>query len=477
MKRTFRVGGVDQGTTSTRVLVAEEGGGLEVVHAVEHRQHYPQPGWVEHDPEELIANIRACLSAAGRLDAIGIDNQGESCLAWDAKTNEALSPVIVWQDDRTTADLERLRANGVEAETLVRAGLPLDPYFSASKLAWIVRTLPAAKAAHARGTLRLGTTDAFFLDRLTGRFVTDVTTASRTSLMNLETLGWDEVLCASFGVPIECLPTITTTTGDFGAIETADGRVPVTASVVDQQAALYGLGCRRPGDAKITFGTGAFALMVTGADIVRKPDLGLLPTVAWQRSGEAPVYALDGGVFTASAAIEWARSLGLFQDYADIDAFDTPPAIASGLAFVPALAGLGCPHWEPRARGVWLGLSLDHQPRQLVQSILEGVAFRAAEVVEAMNASVPMHGALPIDGGMSKNTYFVQFLADVTGRDIHPAKMPELTGLGTIQLASEALGVDLGVLAAFGACRPNAGDTDHLARFQKAVAMSKSWAE
>lgn len=212
----MRIGAIDQGITSTRCLVVEPSGARQVVKAIEHRQIYPRPGWVEHDPEELIGNIRACLDAAGPLDAFGIDNQGESCLAWDADTKEALSPVIVWQDERTSDTISQLKADGAEALTLDRAGLPLDAYFSASKLGWMIAHIPAVAEARRRGTLRLGTTDAFFVDRLTGRFITDVATASRTSLMNLETCAWDTELCALFGVPTECLPQIVSNTGAFG---------------------------------------------------------------------------------------------------------------------------------------------------------------------------------------------------------------------------------------------------------------------
>lgn len=471
----MRIAGIDQGTTSTRVLVAGSGEKLQVVQAVEHKQIYPEEGWVEHDPEELIRNIQTCANAVGRVDAIGIANQGESCLAWDAVTKKPLSPVIVWQDNRTISEIEMLKSQGKEVETLARAGLPLAPYFSASKLAWIVNHIPQAKAAMAKGRLRLGTTDAFFLDRLTGHFVTDVSTASRTSLLNLQDLAWDETLCDMFGVPIDCLPKIGPTTGDFGMIQTDHGPTPVAASIVDQQAALYGFGCRAKGDAKITFGTGAFALMVTGDEIVNEPAQGLLPTVAWQLSGERPVFALDGGVYTACAAVNWARSLGLFRDLSEINTFQTPPAINSGLIFVPALAGLGCPHWDARARGVWIGLSLDHTSQQLVQSILEGVAFRACEVIAAMNSCVPIEGALVIDGGMSKNPYFVQFLANVSARDIRPAMMPELTGLGTIKLASGALGEKLELLSQFGSVAPNADAPHAMEQFKQAVALSRSW--
>ena len=372
----------------------------------------------------------------------------------DAETKAALSPVIVWQDNRTVNVLEGLRQGGAERETLARAGLPLDPYFSAAKLAWLLTTLPEVRKAQRRGTLRLGTTDAFFLDRLTGCCVTDVTTASRTSLMNLEACRWDPDLCALFGVPLDCLPDIVPTTGNFGRIETPSGPVPVTASVVDQQAALFGFGCREAGDAKITFGTGAFALMVTGAEIIRRPELGLLPTVAWQLDGEAPVYALDGGVFTASAAVNWAKSLGLFRDFSEINRFQGPSAIETGLVFVPALAGLGCPHWDPLARGSWSGLGLDHGPLDLVRSVLEGVAFRAAEVVSAMDRCVEIRGEIRVDGGLTKNPYFVEFLGAALSRTIGVSENPELTGLGVIELAGRQAGADLPFERRFRSCEP-----------------------
>lgn len=471
----MRIAAIDQGTSSTRSLVANAGGALEITHSVEHRQFYPQAGWVEHDPEELIKNIQACANAAGMVDAIGIDNQGESCLAWDGRSKQALSRVIVWQDNRTIERIEALKAQGLEAETLSRAGLPLDSYFSASKLGWIIENNREAQVALARGDLRMGTTDAFFLDRLTDRFVTDVTTASRTSLMNLQTRQWDATLCDLFGVPIEVLPKIVTTTGDFGAIKTDCGLIPVTASVVDQQAALYGFGCRQAGDAKISFGTGAFALMVTGGQIHRVPEQGLLPTVAWQKSGEPPVYALDGGVYSASSAVNWAKSLGLFSELSQINAFNGPAAIESGLAFVPALCGLACPHWNQRARGVWLGLSLEHGPEHLVRAILEGVAFRAAEVVDAMNGCVELTGPVLIDGGMSANAYFVQFLADVLERKVCPAKVPELTGFGTALLAADYVGVKLGNSPEFTRYSPQKNRRKSVALFKQAIAISQNW--
>ncbi len=469
------IAAIDQGTTSTRALALQADGTAVVVKAVEHRQIYPQPGWVEHDPEELIASILACAEAVEAPEAFGIDNQGESCLAWNAETKEAVSPVIVWQDSRTAEVIEALKRDGAEALTLERAGLPLDAYFSAAKLAWIVETLPEAKSLLAQGKLRLGTTDAFFLDRLTGRCVTDITTASRTSLMNLQTGQWDAELCRLFGVPPEALPEIVATTGDFGSLSVGGKAVPVTASIVDQQAALYGHGCRAAGDVKITFGTGAFVLMVTGAEILRAPDKGLLPTVAWQFAGEKPVYALDGGVYSASAAVNWGRGLGLFDGFDRLNRLSGPPALESGLAFVPALSGLACPHWDRQARGTWVGLSIDHGGDDLMKSILEGVACRAAEVVQAMSTLVPASGPLSIDGGMSANPYFLQFLADVLERDLSVSTNAELTGSGTAKLAAVAGGASAPEGGEARIVAPQAARGRLLQRFAEAVKISRGW--
>ncbi len=424
----MRIAAIDQGTTSTRVLVLDDAG-ARIVHAVRHEQHHPQAGWVEHDAEELLRNVQACLAAAGAVDAIGLANQGESCLAWDAVTGAPLSPVIVWQDNRTAGWLEGLREAG--AEVMARAGLPLDAYFSAAKFSWILREIPQARAALAAGRLRLGTTDAFFLDRLAGVFATDVTTASRTSLMNLETRQWDVELCRIFSVPVEVLPEIRESAGDFGEI----GGVPVRAALVDQQAALYGHGCRAEGDAKITFGTGAFALAVTGAKIVRAPGQGLLPTVAWARGGEAR-YAVDGGVYDAGSAVEWGQRLGLFGTFDELDSFEVPPAISRKLAFVPALSGLACPHWDRSAAALWVGMDAGTTKRDMAQALLEGIALRTAEVVAAMDGLVPLGRRISVDGGLTRSAYFVQFLANALQREILLPGFDELTAFGCAAMAA-----------------------------------------
>jgi glycerol kinase len=257
--------------------------------------------------------------------------------------------------------------------------------------------------------------------------------------MNLATCDWDDDLCRLFGVPRDALPAIVPTTSNFGAISCGAAKVPLTASVVDQQASLYGHGCRSAGDTKITFGTGAFALTVTGG-LKRMEAQGPLATIAWRKAGENPVYALDGGVYCAGSAVNWARDLGLFERFEDIDAFDRPPAIGRNLAFVPALAGLACPHWDRAARGAWLGLSLDTTRADMMQAVLEGVALRIGEVVAAIEVGQPITDPLSIDGGMTANPYFCRFLADALGRNLVVSDHPELTAIGTAALAAEAVG-------------------------------------
>jgi glycerol kinase len=427
-----RIAAIDQGTTSTRALVLQADGTVTLVHSLRHAQHRPQAGWLEHDPAELLRAIRLCLQAAGPVDAIGLANQGESCLAWDAITGEPYSPVIVWQDQRTENAIARLRAAGAEALVAQRAGLRLDPYFSAAKLAWLLTHIPQAGRAHAAGRLRLGTTDAFFLQHLTGRCVTDASTASRTSLMNLATLQWDPDLCALFGVPIATLPPICPTIGDFGAI----AATPLTASVVDQQAALYGHGCRSPGDIKITFGTGAFVLAPAGAE--PPVSASLSPTVAWQLPAGI-TYALEGGVLDGGSAVEWLHSLDLFGDYAELDTFDAPPALQRGLVFAPALSGLAAPRWDRTAAGAWLGLTPQTSRRDLCQAVIEGIALATAELVEAIGPVT----TVSIDGGLTRSAYFRQFLSDRLGHDLILPICDELTAAGCAALAAAGIGRDV----------------------------------
>ncbi len=427
---------IDQGTTATKAYRGDDDGGFIFVGQRTHRQLRPRAGWVEHDPAELLRHLRELIAAGGACEAIALANQGETVLAWDAVTKRPLYNAIVWQDERTGDAIARLRASGVEALTLERAGLPLDPYFSAPKLRWLLDHAEGAREAARSGRLRLGTSDAFFLDALAGSFATDVSTASRTSLLDLRTLRWDAELCRAFGVPPECLPEIRPTTGDFGAI----GGVRVVASAVDQQAALFGHGGREPGDIKITFGTGAFALGLTGAAPRLPASAGLLPTCAW-RIGAAPAqYALDGGVLTAGAAVEWLRGVGLLGDFAELDGFAGPSAAERGVMFVPALAGLGAPFWDRSARGLWLGLDLATSRADLCRAVLEGVALRAAQLVRAMAGAIGATRRISVDGGMSRSAYFTQFLADALGGPIEVARSADMTAFGLVQFCRAAAG-------------------------------------
>jgi glycerol kinase len=473
---------IDQGTTGSGLHTLDGGGAFHPGRTIDHQQFYPQPGWVEHDAEELAGNVAALIAEEKRrlgpdLKGIGIANQGETVIAWDARSKRPIHRAIVWQDARTHARIEELKAAGHEETTLTRAGLPLDPYFSAAKLRWILENVPEAGALRREKRLRFGTSDAFFLDRLAGTFATDVTTASRTSLMNLESLQWDPVLAELFAVPIECLPEIRPTAGDFGAI---DG-VPVTASMVDQQAALFGHGCRKTGDAKITFGTGAFALAIAGPKPLRNPATGLLPTVAWKLGTAPATYAIDGGVYNAASALNWARDLGLFGEFSEIDAFDGASAIARNLVFVPALSGLGAPYWDRTAAGLWLGMGLETTKRDMVQAVLEGVALRAAQVIEAMNGLQPISPRLSIDGGLANNGYFRSFLAQALGRAVTVPASMELTAQGCALFALFGAG-----LATIDTLPPQAAPqatiapekalgTDLKLKFADAVGRSRSW--
>ncbi len=471
----MRVAAIDQGTTSTRCFVLDEDGTGTIICTREHQQYYPQSGWVEHDPEELLQHVTECMEAAGSVDALSIDNQGESCLAWNAETGEAISPVIVWQDRRTEKAIAKLKSQGAEEMTLARSCLPLDPYFSASKLAWILENNPDAQRLLKIGKLRLGTTDAFFIERLTGNFVTDITTASRTSLLNLKTGQWDLELCELFGIPIETLPEIRPTMGDFGEVKLSQSNIRLTASVVDQQASLYGHGCRQSGDAKITFGTGAFALVLTGDSIVRSPEKGLLPTIAWQSDGEKSVYALDGGVYCAGSALNWAKSLGLFSNFSEINYFDAPPVINRNLAFVPALTGLGSPYWDGTAAGLWIGMSLDTTAKDLVQAILEGIAFRACQVFDTMNTLVPIGESISIDGGLSINPWFCQFLSDVLQKRVTVQAEGELTAYGTALMAGRDIERNFEKAVNSIVYQPGASLNESKKRFEEAVSHSRHW--
>ncbi len=463
---------IDQGTTSTKAYLRHADGSTHLIGNRIHRQFRPNPGWVEHDALELLENIRALLREAGPFASLGLANQGETVVAWDAQTKRPLYNAIVWQDGRTSPETERLKAKGRESVTLARAGLPLDPYFSATKLRWLLDNAPGARDLHLQGRLRLGTSDAFFINSLTGNFATDVSTASRTSLLNLRGLQWDPTLCDLFGVPLECLPQVRPTAGDFGQLPNG---ATLAASAVDQQAALFGHGCQQPGDIKITFGTGAFALGLTGTAPVMDGKTGLLPTAAWQIGTAAPQYALDGGILTAGSALEWLRGIGLLTDFAEIDTLEGPSAAAQGVFFVPALAGLGCPYWDRTARGAWFGLGLETPRAALIRAVVEGIALRAAQLATAFG-QISGVGRVSIDGGLSRSAYFTQFLANALGRNISVADSADLTAIGMLQLCGAAHGHPRPTLHQWRVVVPEATNFEPLrAQFAYAVERTRGW--
>jgi glycerol kinase len=423
---------IDQGTTSTRAWRVETDGAMRFVGSHQHRQIHPHPGWVEHDPEELLEAIRGLIAKAGKVARIGIANQGETVVAWDATTRRPLGNAIVWQDTRTLPHLGRMRADGLEGMVRSRAGLPLDPYFSAAKLRWLYDHLPDARELHAAGRLRLGTSDAFFLDALAGCHASDVSTASRTSLMNLADLSWDDALCAAFGVPRDCLPEIIDSAGELAPMP---GGSLLGASIVDQQAALFGHGCGSLGDLKITFGTGAFALALAGSTPPDPGTTGLLPTCAWRIGGRI-AYALDGGITTAGSAVEWLRSIGLLEGFEALESYAGPSAAEEGLMFVPAQAGLGCPHWDRSARALWIGMAPDTTRAALCRAVLEGIALRAAELVAAFETCAGAVRRISVDGGLTRSGYFTGFFAASLGRPIFVCDQAEITTRGLAALCS-----------------------------------------
>ena len=440
--KKIRIAGIDQGTTSTKVLLLKGSGKNKIKYQKCHKQITPNPGWVEHDPEEIYQNIIDSLQCVGEVDAIGLTHQGETIVAWDSETKAPLYNMIVWQDQRTEKKVQELKEAGHEPAIQEKTGLLLDSYFPASKMAWLIDNVDKVKTALDKGRLRIGTSESFFIDRLTGVYCTDYNSASRTSLFNAKTLQWDEALCSIFNVPIDILPPIKENIGHYGYHHLNGKDVPITAVMVDQFASAYGHGCRVKGDSKATFGTGAFMQVLTGEDFIIDKDTGLSSALFWKFPNEAPVYGLDAGVYNVGSAINWAQKLGLFKSYKQLNSFKKSPAIERDIVFVPALSGLACPHWDRTASGMWSGLTLRTDRKDLMQSLLEGIAFRAISNFTTMSNFVHINKSVSIDGGLVKNPYFVQFFTNMLNRHILVPKNNELTSLGIALLANKGLGLE-----------------------------------
>ncbi|MGY1807481.1 glycerol kinase GlpK [Blastococcus sp. SYSU D00669] len=442
---------IDAGTTGVTALVVGEDGGVLAKGYREFAQLFPRPGWVEHEPDDIwTATVAACREALARTDArptcLGITDQRETAVVWDRRTLRAPRPAIVWQDRRTSAVCDRLRADGVEERVAALTGLRLDPYFTGTKFAWLAEHEPELWNGVRNGSLALGTVDSYVIARLTGgaRHVTDPSNASRTLLYDLAAGGWSDELCGLFDVPRGALPELVPNSGVVGTTD-PDAflglELPIAGIAGDQQAALFGQACYSPGDTKCTYGTGSFVLTNTGPTPVRS-DAGLLTTVAWDL-GDGLVYALEGSIFVTGAAVQWLRDgLGLIDSAAETEGLARTVDDSGDVVFVPALTGLGAPHWDPHARGAVLGITRGTTRAHLVRATLEAIAFQVRDVVDVMvseaGLSVP---ELSADGGASANGLLMQLQADELDVPVRRPVVAETTALGAAFLAGLGTGV------------------------------------
>ena len=440
---------IDQGTTGTTAMLLDGAVRVLAIHNVEFPNHYPAPGQVEHDTDEIWQSVGSAVGAVlsrvpdVEIVAIGITNQRETSLFWERDTGRPIHRALVWQDRRTAEACAALKARGLEPMVKARTGLVLDPYFSGTKAGWLLDHVPGARARAEAGELLFGTIDAWLTWKLTGAHVTDPSNASRTLLFNLHTMGWDPELLALFGVPAACLPRVVDNAGVIGHTRglgfLPDG-IPVAGLAGDQQSALFGQACFRPGAAKCTYGTGAFVLLNTGDQPVTS-ERGMLTTVAWRLDGQV-TYALEGSAFIAGAAVQWLRDgLGIITTAAEIEALAASVPDAGGVIFVPALTGLGAPHWRPEARGVLSGLTRGTTRAHIARATLDGVAMQIGDMLGAMveEAGTPL-AELKVDGGAAKNDLLMQLQADILGVTCARPTVLETTALGAAFLAGLGVG-------------------------------------
>ena len=477
---------IDQGTTGTTSLVFDREGGVAGRAYSEFEQHFPRPGWVEHDANEIWEVTRRvageALAGAGiegaGLDAIGIANQRETVLAWDPASGEPLQRALVWQDRRTAARCEELREQGREALVRERSGLVLDPYFSGTKIEWLLRNVDGAEGAV------FGTIDSWLLFKLIGRHATDYTNASRTMLFDIRRLRWDPELCAMLGVDPARLPEPLPSAHVYGTTSEFGGEVPVAGVAGDQQAALFGQACQAPGSAKNTYGTGSFVLLNAGGE-APQPAEGLLTTVAAARGGEA-AYALEASIFVTGAAVQWLRDgLGVLAEAGESEALAASLAGNDGVYFVPALTGLGSPYWDPYARGTIVGLTRGSGRAHLARAALEAIAYQTVDAVRAEEGAAGERlPELKADGGAVANRWLMQFQADMLGTPVVVPEIAETTALGAAYLAGIATGVWSGeeVVAMWREAaryEPRMGEDERealVAEWHHAVDRSRAWA-
>jgi glycerol kinase len=482
---------LDEGTTSTRAMLFDHDGKLHSFAQQELTQHYPKSGWVEHDATEIWNKTLRCArevaqkaGGAEHIACIGITNQRETVVAWDKSTGEPLSHAIVWQDRRTAGFCESLRAGGNEADVQRRTGLLLDPYFSGTKMRWLLDNDAAVRSAAERGALAFGTIESWLAYKLTGGMhLSDASNASRTLLMELGGAGFDEGLCDLFGVPHRALPEVVDNAGEFGMTqaEWLGRKIPITGLAGDQQAATVGQSCLAFGETKATFGTGAFVLTNKGHDIPISTHR-LLGTVLYQLGGQR-TYALEGSVFVAGSLVQWLRdSLGIVEVAAETEALARSIPDSGGVTIVPALSGLGAPHWRAEARGVISGLSFASGKAELARAALEAMAHQAHDLAEAFAADGAPWGTLRIDGGMSANDWMAQDLANMLDITVERPDFVETTALGAAMLAAAGAGIAPDLASAAASMRgklhsfaPDMEDhvrSERLARWYEALAAA-----
>jgi len=447
------IAAIDQGTTSTRCMIFDHGGNVIAVHQLEHEQIFPQPGWVEHDPLEIWQRAQETLYAAlekggieaPELAAIGITNQRETTVVWDKNTGKPYANAIVWQDTRTDKLCDQLALDGGQERFRAATGLPLATYFSGPKIKWLLDNVPNLRKAAARGDARFGNIDTWLIWNLTGgkAHITDVTNASRTMLMDLKTLNWDDEILEILGIPRSMLPAIRPSSDPqlYGTAVIHGHSIPVCGDLGDQQAALFGQTCFSSGEAKNTYGTGCFMLLNTGTEIIPSKS-GLITTIAYQKGKQAPVYALEGSIAITGALVQWLRdNLGIIQESAEVETLAASVQDNGGVFFVPAFSGLFAPYWRNDARGVIAGLTRYANKAHIARAALEATAFQVREVLDAMrkDSGVDLK-TLKVDGGMVVNDLLMQFQADMLGVPVVRPQVAETTSLGAAYAAGLAVG-------------------------------------
>ena len=428
---------IDQGTTSSRFIVFDNNGKIVVQEQQEFKQIITNEVSVEHNPLEIWESVINCISSVDKkfdlsqLDSIGITNQRETTVAWSKSTGEPLYNAIVWQDTRTQDICDEIKQINELKDNFLKTGLPVATYFSLSKILWLLRNVNEVKKARERNDLCFGTIDSWLLYKLTGKHVTDVTNASRTLLMDLNSLSWIDNILEYFKIPKESLPSIKPSFFNYGTNKRILKNIPITAVLGDQQASLFGQNCIKPGDVKNTYGTGCFALTNTGTKIV-KSNNGLLSTLAYQKEGDDPKYALEGSVSIAGAAVQWLRdNLNIINDSQDVEALAMSVKDNGDVYFVPAFSGLFSPHWDETARGVLVGLSRFSNKSHIARAVLESVAFQSYELLESMEKDIGVEfNSVNVDGGMVNNNLLMQFQSDIFDKKVISQKIKEITALG-----------------------------------------------